>query len=44
MRYCDKKKLQDSEWNKRVIKLPFEDQVEHGLTKKSCKSKQAGEP
>jgi hypothetical protein len=32
MKHRDKKRLQDSEWNKRVLDLPFEDQVEHGLT------------
>ena len=33
MRYRDKKKLKDSEWQKRILILPFEDQVEHNLTK-----------
>jgi hypothetical protein len=43
MRYRDKKKLQDSEWNKRVPDLPFEDQVEHGSSKELNESGQGDE-
>lgn len=31
MKYRDKKKLKDVEWQKRILTLPFEDQVEHDI-------------
>jgi hypothetical protein len=31
MKCRDKKKLKDIEWQKRILTLPFEDQVDHDL-------------